>query len=230
VGNLPADLVADVSDLDAFGLDARLREAMRAIRTAEPQVGRYLRLLVDQHLYRALGFRSVDAYVRERLGISPRKAWALIKVEKTARRAPAFAEAYAAGTLSWVRALTILPVADRQTAGVWITRARTVTVRRLMDSVITEWEAQPRHRDPVFVRDGWRCRVPACSAHRELQDHHITFRSRGGNNARRNRIAICAAHHLHGIHAGAPTLLTFLGDRLCDAGDEAAARQGSMKG
>jgi hypothetical protein len=382
VENPPADLVADVSDLDAFALDARLREAMQAIRTAEPQIGRHLRLLVDHHLYRALGFRSVDAYVRECLGISPRKAWALIKVEKTARRTPEFGEAYARGTLSWVRALTIIPVLDRVTAGAWIARAHTVTVRRLTDEVswvldqrdvhglevplalppldavlispmtaaraavtesgnaspsaeeraaecheassvqigacavssavssaawtqsvtpprgllevcdaeidftgpltvvalfrdameafdrageprwvaverllngvIAEWEAQPRHRDPVFARDGWRCRVPACSARRELQDHHLTFRSRGGSNARSNRIAICAAHHLHGIHAGvirasgraphavrwelgvragAPAFLTFVGDRVCATGvDAATARRGSMTG
>jgi hypothetical protein len=360
---LPSALAVGVSDLDAFGLDAGLREAMQAIRTAEPRIGQRLRLLIDHRLYRALGFRSVDAYVRERLGLSPRKAWALLKVEKTARRTPAFAAAYSGGTLSWARALTLLPVLDRETAGAWIERARTVTVRRLADevnwvleardvygpavplgpppvdaalsssvgasraavtendgvsltdepradecqvaasvqigaqpgssatwtqsvtpprgslevsdaeiaftgpttvvalfrdaldvfaradeprwvalerllhSVLAEWEAWPRHRDPVFARDGWRCRVPACSARRELQDHHITFRSRGGSNARSNRIAICAAHHHHGIHAGvirasgtaphavrwelgvrreAPALLTFIGDRLCD--------------
>jgi 5-methylcytosine-specific restriction endonuclease McrA len=68
--------------------------------------------------------------------------------------------------------------------------------------VIADWEAYPRHSDPVFARDGWRCQVPACSSRRELQDHHITFRSRGGSHARSNRTAICAAHHHHGIHAG----------------------------
>jgi hypothetical protein len=129
---------------------------------------------------------------------------------------------------------------------------RWVAVERLLNSVIAEWEAQPRHLDPVFARDGWRCQVPACSARRELQDHHVAFRSRGGSNARNNRIAICAAHHLHGVHAGvirasgtaphavrwqlgvragAPALLTFLGDRLCGAGDDAVvARRGSMTG
>ena len=127
-----------------------------------------------------------------------------------------------------------------------------VAVERLLNSVIAEWEAQPRHRDPVFARDGWRCRVPACSARRQLQDHHIAFRSRGGSNTRSNRIAICAAHHLHGIHAGVirasgtaphavrwelgmrvglPAFLTFFGDRICGAGDDAATvHRGSMTG
>jgi 5-methylcytosine-specific restriction endonuclease McrA len=66
--------------------------------------------------------------------------------------------------------------------------------------VIADWEAEPRHHDPVFARDGWRCKVPACSARRNLHDHHLRFRSRGGGNERANRITVCAAHHLHGIH------------------------------
>ncbi|TMA79815.1 MAG: hypothetical protein E6J72_10165 [Deltaproteobacteria bacterium] len=54
----------------------------------------------------------------------------------------------------------------------------------------------------LFGRDGWRCAVPACSARRKLHDHHIVFRSRGGDNARTNRVALCAAHHQHGLHGG----------------------------
>jgi len=68
--------------------------------------------------------------------------------------------------------------------------------------VIAEWQGQPHHRDPIFARDGWRCAVPACTSRRHLHDHHLLFRSRGGENTRDNRVAICAAHHLHGIHAG----------------------------
>jgi hypothetical protein len=74
---------------------------------------------------------------------------------------------------------------------------------RLLEHVVAEWAAQPPHRDPIFARDGWRCSVPACSARRNLHDHHVLFRSRGGGNAQSNRITVCAAHHLHGIHAGA---------------------------
>src|SRR6185369_2851330 len=77
---------------------------------------------------------------------------------------------------------------------------RWAALEGLLRHVIDYWEATPRHHDPIFARDGWRCAVPACSSRRNLNDHHITFRSRGGSNARWNRIAICAAHHLHGIH------------------------------
>ncbi len=73
---------------------------------------------------------------------------------------------------------------------------------KLLEHVGAEWQAQPRHRDPVFERDGWRCAVPACSARRALHDHHIIFRSRAGGNGRENRVTVCATHHHHGLHGG----------------------------
>ena len=75
-------------------------------------------------------------------------------------------------------------------------------LEKLLVHVKTEWEAQPRHRDPIFARDHWRCAVPICTARRELHDHHVVFRSHGGGNERENRITICAWHHLRGVHAG----------------------------
>jgi hypothetical protein len=317
---------------DPFALDLRAIAAVRAIRTSEPRIGRLLRIVADQRVYRAHGFDSLAAYVRERLGISARKTWALLKVERGTRRGDAFARAYDSGALSWVQALTLLPVVDRENAGAWLARAEIVTVRRLVDevswvleardlggasatfdpppldavltpivqigahggaldtvtnfgtrrganlevrdaeirvrapasvvalmretldafaepgasrwsalervllNVIAYWEATPRHRDPIFARDGWRCAVPGCSSRRNLHDHHLRYRSRGGGNEHDNRVAVCAAHHLHGIHEGvlrawgsaprevhwqlgvrssAPPLLAYVGDRLC---------------
>src|SRR5438552_8022633 len=111
-------------------------------------------------------------------------------------------------------------------------------LERLLLHVTAEWERRPRHRDPIFERDGWRCAVPACTARTSLHDHHLLYRSRGGENTRDNRVAICAAHHLNGIHRfrirvagiaphdltwevgfrqGRPPLLRTHGDRYLDA-------------
>lgn len=54
----------------------------------------------------------------------------------------------------------------------------------------------------VFVRDGWRCTAPGCTSYRNLQDHHVVFRSRGGGDELENRVTLCAYHHLRGVHAG----------------------------
>jgi hypothetical protein len=83
-----------------------------------------------------------------------------------------------------------------------------------------------------------------------LHDHHIRFRSRGGNNGRENRTIVCAAHHLHGIHdgtieasgvaphaiewrlgvrPGAPPFLAYVGDRYCSS-PMGAQRQAPSRG
>jgi hypothetical protein len=270
--------------LDGFTLDHRLRLVVRALQRIDWETGRLLRQLSARGLYRRLGYPALHHYVASRLAISPRKARALISIECRSREAPVLAAAYRDGVLSWLRVLTLLPVAREEVAEAWVARARTVTLRRLADEVDwalakrdcglpgieilpppldaalvrpewqirardgqevadvaivfpapasvavllreaiaaftergdppwagverllthaeTTWTALPRHRDPIFERDGWRCAVPACSARRELQDHHVVFRSQGGDNGRDNRITVCAAHHLHGIHQG----------------------------
>jgi len=351
---------------DPFALEARLFEAIRVLRTIEPRIGRLLRVVVDQRIYRSFGHPAFADYVRERLGISARKAWALLKVEKATLRSGDLACAYRDGRLSWLRALSLLPVLDRQNAAAWIARAESVTIRRLNDEiewvlaardvlgpsvalvpppvdsplpspfrvtspeqrrdlspaarlqirahglaataaaaechsvstspralevcdadirftgpasviallrdvldafadpadprwtalerllrhVITHWESLPRHPDPVFARDGWRCTVPACSSRRNLHDHHIRFRSRGGDNTRDNRTTVCAAHHLHGIHdgtiqasgtaphaiewrlgvrSGAPPFLAFVGDRVLMSARRGNLREGDRR-
>ena len=263
---------------DPFMIDERLRVARRAMQRIDWQMGVLLRTFFDLRLHRAFGFPSASRYVAERLGLSGRKARALVALERGLRRTPALAAAYREGNVSWLRALTLLPVASRDDA--WVARAGEVTLRRLvaevewaldrrdaglptappppgatlapverqmcarsddmLDADITfaaapsvvalfraaldafrpageprwkacekllehvchEWEAQPQHRDPVFARDGWRCAVPACTSRANLHDHHIRYRSAGGDNSRANRVAICAWHHLRGIHLG----------------------------
>src|SRR2546425_4196372 len=108
-----------------------------------------------------------------------------------------------------------------------------------MDIVPSELLVPPSPQEHRRLeRDGWRCAVPACTARTSLHDHHVIYRSRGGDNTRDNRVAICAAHHLNGIHRfrirvsgvaphdltweigfrrGRPPLLRTHGDRYLDA-------------
>jgi hypothetical protein len=73
-------------------------------------------------------------------------------------------------------------------------------MERLLRHVEQTWNALPRHRDPVFARDGWCCSVPACSSRRNLHDHHVNYRSHGGSNMLWNRMTVCPWHHHRGIH------------------------------
>ena len=75
----------------------------------------------------------------------------------------------------------------------------------LLDGALLAWTLRdPRapRPDPVIARDGYRCMVPGCTSRRNLQDHHVEFRSAGGSDEPDNRVTLCAFHHLRCLHAG----------------------------
>jgi hypothetical protein len=75
----------------------------------------------------------------------------------------------------------------------------------MIDHAFDAWGADDpriRREHRVFARDGWRCTVPGCSSFRNLQDHHVVFRSAGGSDRLANRTTLCAWHHQRGVHAG----------------------------
>jgi hypothetical protein len=73
----------------------------------------------------------------------------------------------------------------------------------MLDHAIATWlEAGARFEDYAdFTRDGFRCTVPGCTARRNLQSHHIRFRSARGPDVAWNRTTLCAYHHHRGVHA-----------------------------
>jgi len=83
---------------------------------------------------------------------------------------------------------------------------------RVADHFVDVWSVNlekptgTKARRTVLGRHGGLCGVPGCrvpSSRAEAQhEHHITYRSRGGGNEIENRVALCAAHHLRGVHAG----------------------------
>ena len=74
----------------------------------------------------------------------------------------------------------------------------------LLEEFVHVWDdpqAMPRRAgDRVYVRDGWRCTAPGCSSRRNLEDHHVVYRSQGGSNALSNRTCLCRFHHQRGEH------------------------------
>lgn len=50
-------------------------------------------------------------------------------------------------------------------------------------------------RQLVLERDGWQCTYPGCCARKNLEVHHVRFRSRGGPDTPWNLTVVCYFHH-----------------------------------
>jgi HNH endonuclease len=93
--------------------------------------------------------------------------------------------------------------AAREAEGRWLSPGE--CIGRIAEHFIATWEgALPRLRTPegrALARDGGLCQVPGCSR-AAAHAHHVTYRSRGGGDEPENLVALCAAHHLVGVHGG----------------------------
>jgi hypothetical protein len=79
------------------------------------------------------------------------------------------------------------------------------TIEACLHAFLRQWGREAldtMRKHPILTRDGWKCSVPTCSRRAQLHVHHLEARSRGGGNEGWNLGAVCAAHHLHGIHKG----------------------------
>ncbi|MGV8122482.1 MAG: HNH endonuclease [Candidatus Xenobiia bacterium LiM19] len=52
----------------------------------------------------------------------------------------------------------------------------------------------------ILKRDHFQCQVPGCKCRRNLQVHHIVWRSKGGGEEESNKITLCKVHHKHILH------------------------------
>jgi hypothetical protein len=94
--------------------------------------------------------------------------------------------------------------APREVAVLFEALVARLGLEAMLDHAIATWlEVGAQFEDYAdFERDGYRCTVPGCTARRNLQSHHIQFRSAGGPDLAWNRTTLCAHHHHRGVHAG----------------------------
>jgi hypothetical protein len=168
-----ASLLEGIEDADAFTLDERFRRALSLEQRLEARIGPLLAVVWDRFLHRALGYRSREAYARERLAMDPTRARALVRLERAALLNEAFARAYRAGALSWVKADVLAPLVSGELLGSfseqWVAWAERITVRRLRDDVehalaLRETDPQAFHRAgglPPEARGGRGIGAPA---------------------------------------------------------------------
>jgi hypothetical protein len=93
--------------------------------------------------------------------------------------------------------------AARAAAGTWLPSDE--GLERMAEHFTNTWEKALAERSSphkkVLARDGGLCQVPGCSR-AAAHAHHIVHRSQGGGDDLSNMIALCASHHLHGVHRG----------------------------
>jgi len=104
------------------------------------------------------------------------------------------------------RVLALLSLAfraARKAAGRWLPPGE--CLRIIAAHFIEVWKPILAERNTpqkrVLARDRGFCQVPGCSR-AATQVHHIEYRSAGGSDEEGNLVALCAAHHLHGVHLG----------------------------
>ncbi|HKJ23743.1 MAG TPA: hypothetical protein VKB65_02910, partial [Myxococcota bacterium] len=103
-------LVEGIDEADLFELDSRLRRAMRLERRLDAEIAALLRRVTAPGYDWRNGRPTRAAFARERLGMSPRKARALLRIERAALACPALGRAWRDGALSWVQAQILLPL------------------------------------------------------------------------------------------------------------------------
>jgi len=88
----------------------------------------------------------------------------------------------------------------RATDGAW------PGLQALLEELVRVWDdpaGMPRRRgDETYVRDGWRCMAPGCTSRRNLEEHHVRYRSSGGEDVPGNLVCLCRFHHRRGEHGG----------------------------
>jgi hypothetical protein len=144
---------------------------------------------------------SEAAEDRHSRGLGIRKIWGPVDATETVRLAIAAVRAAAAANGH--------PIGEGEATA------------RMADHFVEVWGPEVvRVRDEigagrlrVLERTDGLCAVPGCSCPAE-HEHHVKYRSRGGGEETWNRIGVCDAHHLSGIHCGRVKVEGRAGERL----------------
>ena len=73
----------------------------------------------------------------------------------------------------------------------------------LLEEYVFTWDVSPhRAGEATYERAGYRCEAPGCTSRRNLEMHHIVYRSRGGRSTSDNLVCLCRMHHQQGEHGG----------------------------
>jgi len=129
-------LAIGLETCDAFELEARLQSLRALSQRLDAQIAALMRTGIDRRLFREIGFATVKLYAEARLGLSARRIWNLVTLERESwRHSRMLHDAFRDGRLTALQAMALLPVINDAFAWAWIERASQVTLRRLQDEV-----------------------------------------------------------------------------------------------
>lgn len=112
-------------------MDARLKDLVRRMRTAEAEVARALLEMKRRRLHFFLGYSRLQDYAAEELEIGRGKAKELVELAEKLEKLPKIREVFGAGELDWTKCRTIARIATAEDEESWIARARSSTNRAL---------------------------------------------------------------------------------------------------
>ncbi|HET6201308.1 MAG TPA: hypothetical protein VFI25_00750 [Planctomycetota bacterium] len=104
-------------------VDARLRQAHRARRTAERALAFYLKEVNDRRLFEAFGYASIRHYARDAADLTGRQTRELLRVAEALETLPLLSKAYASAALLWSSVREICRVATPESEAQWIEEA-----------------------------------------------------------------------------------------------------------
>ncbi|MHC4472868.1 MAG: HNH endonuclease, partial [Planctomycetota bacterium] len=138
--------LGDVGSLDAWTLDARARRLLEARRGFDEPFGRLLARAVRTKLHRVLGYRTLEEYCRERLGMSPRTVRQRVWLERRMGALPELREALSAGRLTLSKALIVARDATPDDVSARIAEAVSTTWQQLERESTAREDRQNRAR------------------------------------------------------------------------------------
>jgi len=112
--------------------------AVRSFHRSEAHLVDCLHEAEHQKVYKHLGYTSLFFYAVSELGLSEANAYSFIAVSRKAREIPEMKRAIDSGHLSVSKAKKVVPVIQKENAGDWIAKAKTLPCRILEQAVAKE--------------------------------------------------------------------------------------------
>ena len=137
--NRPPELLTDLSaeDLRRFAVSAARRR-----HSAEFDLARILAHVQDAQRSGSLGHGTVFDFAAAELGLSKRKTYHLLRVEKLTRKLPATRTAWATGEISFAHVRAVVLVAEPHDEAAWLEKARNLRYSALVSLVKSEAHAR----------------------------------------------------------------------------------------